>query len=262
MPSASSSSRYLLDPSKHDLLADALGDTPETVITIHHLRRRWCHAYVAGSPTRFDGAIVQERFRPGEPAAFGSDPEVLWELLQDVRGWDCVLVSAACAQALGEIITAKTGMPVRYYGDITYTLSQPPLVFHSEAVRQLTLGDVDVLESAPPDLQGRSFFGSPQALLTEGIAAGAFVANQFVSIARTAARSERHTDLGVYTAEAWRGRGFSTAASAIVARRVQETGRTPVWSTGEDNHPSQRVAQKLGFTEVSRATYVIPDKRL
>ena len=259
MPSAALLSRYLLDPSRHDLLADALGDTPETVITIHHLRRCLCRAYVAGDPAHFDGAIIQERFRPGEPAGYGSDPEVLWELLQDVRGWDCVLVSAACAPALGQIITAKTGVPVRYYGDITYALTQPPPAFQSEAVRQLTLADLDVLESAPPDLQEGGFFGSPQTLLTEWVAAGAFVANRFVSIARAAACSERHADLGVYTAEACRGRGSSTAASAIVARRVQEAGQTPVWSTGEDNSPSQRVAQKLGFTEVSRATYVILD---
>ena len=37
---------------------------------------------------------------------------------------------------------------------------------------------------------------------------------------------------------------------------IQETGRTPVWSCGEDNIASLKVAQKLGFEEVSRLTYV------
>jgi len=31
----------------------------------------------------------------------------------------------------------------------------------------------------------------------------------------------------------------------------------PVWSTGEDNVASLRVARKLGFEEVGRRTYVI-----
>jgi RimJ/RimL family protein N-acetyltransferase len=33
-----------------------------------------------------------------------------------------------------------------------------------------------------------------------------------------------------------------------------------VWSTGEANLASQRVAEKLGFTLTARRTYVIPEK--
>jgi predicted GNAT family acetyltransferase len=94
-------------------------------------------------------------------------------------------------------------------------------------------------------------------LLTHGIAACAIVAGQIVSFAHTYARSERHADIGVATVEAWRGRGFGTAAASLVARRVQEAGQTPVWSTGEDNAASLRVARKIGFTQVSRRTYLV-----
>ena len=51
--------------------------------------------------------------------------------------------------------------------------------------------------------------------------------------------------------------GFATAAASIVTRRMQETHRIPVWSSGEDNMASLRVARKLGFQEVSRLIYVI-----
>jgi predicted GNAT family acetyltransferase len=65
--------------------------------------------------------------------------------------------------------------------------------------------------------------------------------------------------VGVYTEEAFRGRGFATAAASLVIQRVQEMGRIPVWSAGEHNIPSLAIAQKLGFVEVSRRRYVILD---
>jgi len=240
-------------------LADALGDTPETVISVHLLRRGLCRAYVAGDPSRFDGAIVQWNDSPAEPMGFGSDPDVLWELLKVVRGWDCVNVTPQCATALGEIMEEKMGVPIRYYGDIYHTLSKPVLDYPNEAVHQLTLADLKLLESAPIELRG-SGFGSPHGLLSDGVLACAVVSGNIVSIAHTSGRSDRHAEIGVFTLAVWRGRGFATAAASMVAQRVQEAGQTPVWSTGEDNVPSLRVAQKLGFTEVSRRTYVILDK--
>jgi hypothetical protein len=74
-------------------LSSALGDTPETVISVHVLRPELCQAYVTGDPASFDGAIVKADFLPAEPAGFGSDPEVLWDLLKRVQGWDCVDVT-------------------------------------------------------------------------------------------------------------------------------------------------------------------------
>ena len=81
-----------LDPGDRVRLADALGDSPETVIPVHRLRRGLCRAYVSGSPSRFDGAIVQGTRLPEEPIGFGNAPEVLWDLLAAVRGWTCVNV--------------------------------------------------------------------------------------------------------------------------------------------------------------------------
>jgi hypothetical protein len=254
------SSQYLpLDPKGCRILADALGDTPETVISVHSLRRALCKAYVAGDPSRFDGAIIQWDFLSSEPQGFGSDPEILWDLLKSVEGWDCICVASKCANALGQIIEKKIGVRVRYYGDVYYTLSKPVLNFQNKAVRQLTLKDLKLLESAPVEVQGCGF-GSPRGLLSDGIVACAVVSEKIVAIAHTSARTERYADIGVFTLEGWRGRGFATDAASIVAKGVQESGQIPVWSTGEDNIASLRVAQKLGFTEVSRSTFVILDK--
>jgi len=248
-----------LDTKGCRALADALGDTPETVISVHLLRRGLCRAYVAGDPMRFRGAMVQASDLPTEPTGFGSDPRVLWELLQSVKGWNCVNVMPGCATALGEIIEAEVGVRVRYYGDVYHTLSRPAPDVENHAVRQLTLVDLELLKSAPPEVRG-SGFGGPGGLLSDGIVACAVVSGRIVCIAHTSARSERHADIGVFTMVDRQGRGFATAAAAIVARRVQEAGQIPVWSAGEDNTASLRVAQKLGFVEVSRRTYVILDE--
>ena len=253
------SSSYLpLESKECHVLADALGDTLETVISVHLLRRGLCRAYVAGETSRFAGAIIQDNFSPAEPMGFGLDAEVLWDLLKSVEGWDCVNVASACAIALGKIIEKEMGVRVRYYGDVYHVLSKPVLNFQNESVRQLTIDDLNLLESAPAELQGAGF-GGTRNLLSDGVVACAVVSGKIVAIAHTSARTDHYADIGVFTLEEWRGKGFATAAAAIVAKRVQEAGQTPVWSTGEDNFASFRVAQKLGFTEVSRRTYVIPD---
>ncbi len=97
-------------------------------------------------------------------------------------------------------------------------------------------------------------------MFDEGVVAGAVVEGDLlVAIAFTHARSTRHADVAVNTLEEWRGRGLATAAASLVAQRLQEAGQRPMWSTGEDNSASLRVAQKLGFTPITRRTYVIRD---
>jgi predicted GNAT family acetyltransferase len=116
--------------------------------------------------------------------------------------------------------------------------------------------DLPLLDAAPREIQGAGF-GGTRALLEEGVVAGAIVDGALVAIAHASALTPRHADIGVATLDVWRGRGFASAAAALVAQQVQATGRTPVWSTGEDNVASQRVAEKLGFVEVGRRVYVI-----
>jgi RimJ/RimL family protein N-acetyltransferase len=248
-----------LDPTAGQVLGDVLGDTPETVISAHLLRRGLCRAYVAGDLTHFEGAIVQATAHPTEPTGFGSNADVLWELLQAVEGWDCINVSTACARPLGEILSRGTGAGVRYLDDVYHTLTEAAAPFTNEAVRLLTEADLDLLASAAPELRA-SCWETIQGLLEEGIVACAIVGGHIAATALTAARTERYAEVGVYTKEAYRRRGFATAAASLVTRRVQEAGQIPVWSAGGHNVASLRVAEKLGFVEVSRRVYVIPER--
>ena len=250
-----------LQPRKASLeerraLAGALGDTPETVISIHLLARGLAEAYVAGDPTRPDGVILQDGSDPGELMSFGTDTEALWELLRLVEGWWCVSVVESCAEDLGTIIEARTGSRVRYYRDIYHVLRGPVARIHHEAARLLTPDDLELVEAAAVEVRG-SGWDSTQEMIEESVVAGAVVKGDLVAIAFTHARSARHADVAINTLMEWRGRGFATAAASLVAQRLQEAGQRPVWSTGEDNLASLRIAQKLGFTPIARRTYVI-----
>jgi GNAT superfamily N-acetyltransferase len=248
-----------LDAESRRLLAETLGETPETVISIHLLRRGLCSAYVTGSPSRFDAAIVQAHSLPSEPVGFGSDPRVLWETLQSVCGWDCVLVDTDCAKPLGGIIEQEMGVAVRFLDDVCHTLTQPATTYEDGAVRPLTLADLGLLRSAPAEFRDASWEDT-KTLLRDGIIACAIVSGEIVATALTTARGDYHADVGVYTHPNFRRRGLATAAASTVLRRVQMQGQTPVWGAGAHNTASLRVAQKLGFKEVSRRTYVIVDR--
>ncbi len=245
-----------LDRAGCGALADALGESPETVIAVHALRRGLCDAFVVGEPGYCRAALICRPEVPGEPDGFGEDAAALWSLLRGIDGWECVCVSQRCARVLGPLIARERRRSVRYLGDVYFTLTRPPPDVECADVRELTPADAALLDGAPHDMRALGF-GSVAALLREGFAAGAIIDGQVVSICHTSARSRYYANVGVHTLEAWRRRGFAAAAATIVTRRILEAGQTPVWSAGETNVASMQAALKLGFVEVSRRAYVI-----
>ena len=250
-----------LSPAELSALAHTLGDSPETAIPVHRLMRGACSAYVVGEPTRFEAAVIVSHDNPGEPDGFGEDPEALWSILGPLEGWRVVDVSASVAPKLGAQIRTSTGSRVAYYGDVYHTLTHPTVEHAHPDVRRLTVDDRALFDGVPDDLKP-GIRGDVELMLREGFVAGAVVDDRIVSVAHTNATTARYADIGVFTHEDCRNRGYSTASAAIVAEAIRESGRTPVWSCGEDNLSSLRVAAKLGFNEVSRRTYVIPFNRV
>ena len=54
---------------------------------------------------------------------------------------------------------------------------------------------------------------------------------------------------GVETVEAYRGRGYARAVTAVWAAALRSEGRLPLYSTSWDNVASQRVAGALGAVQ-------------
>lgn len=248
-----------LGPEGRLCLARALGDTPETAMAVHTLRRGFCEAWAAGPPDRPGAAVVQLSFRPGEPYGWGDDPRVLWDVLCCVDGWECVNVAAPIMLALEDVMRVHMECDVRVHGEIYHTLSRPVHPCSHSVVRMLSEADAELLANSDPEVS-QNAFGGVRRLLQQGGVAAAVIAGHVVAIAQTYALTARHAEIGAVTLPPWRNRGFATAAASLVARWAQENGRTPVWSTAEDNYASLRVAEKLGFQEVSRRAYLIPQR--
>ncbi|MDO8125019.1 MAG: GNAT family N-acetyltransferase [Candidatus Hermodarchaeota archaeon] len=248
-----------LSPNDMPLLADLLGDSSETVLAVHALRRQNCQAYIVGELPRIQAALLQISSFPSEPQAFGTNANAILTMLQTIHGWDCVNVAYEVAESVGALIQKKMKVAIRYYGDFYYTLSKPVMHFRHKYVRRLRLEDLSLLESAPKEFQGHGY-GTPRGLLEDGVVACGIVSGKIVSIVHTAGHTKRFADIGVITREDWRNKGLASAAASIVAEVLQEKEITPVWSAGDDNLPSVRIAQKLGFSKVSQRQYVILEK--
>jgi GNAT superfamily N-acetyltransferase len=240
-------------------IAATLPDTPETVISLHTLQRGLCRAYIVGLPEQYDALVIVSDDVPGEPSCYGA-AVALWSVLRDLPGWFAANMREDVAPAFGAHVRRDWGDDVTYYGDPHFTLQQPAPDLPNPDVRLLTLADLPLLDAAPAEVRGTGF-GGTRALLGDGIVAAAVVNNAVVAIAHTSAITDLHADIGVSTLEPFRGRGYASAAAALVARAIQATGRIPVWSCGETNEASLRTAQKLGFEPALRRVYVIVESR-
>ncbi len=61
---------------------------------------------------------------------------------------------------------------------------------------------------------------------------------------------------GVFTVEAFRGRGYATAVVTAWARAVRESKRIPLYSTSWDNLASRSIAKKLGLVLYSADLWI------
>ena len=245
-----------LQKKQCQLLASLLPDGPQTVISRAHLLWGTARAYaVRLTDAGFETAVIEDPGCPGEPMIFGHNPQQIADLMPHIPDWLCVNVATELADELIPLLVKRMGCPVRQHGDVYHILAQPPpanLLEHPD-VRLLTPNDLPLLQTAPSELRGPN----PAHLLNQTAAAGAVINNQLVAIAQNYALTEGYGDIGVFTLPDWRGRGLAAAAAAQVAKWLLGNGRIPVWSCGESNLASLRVAEKLSFVENGRRVYLI-----
>ena len=210
-------------------------------------------AYLNGRTERFTALSVEEL--PNEFRGYG-DPVALADLMDGVDGWGCLEVESGLAPAVARGLRRAADGGTRFYGSIYYELHGPVRRMRHDAVRPLSVDDLRLLDRADPELR----LDAPERALRHGVVVGAVIDGRLVARASCDARSQGHGDIGVATLVEFRGQGLATASAAGVAHRLQQTRTVPVWSTGEANLASQRVAEKLGFTLTARRTYVIPEK--
>ena len=237
----------------------ALGDTPETVIALQFLREGTCEVLCVGDPADLEGVIIQSHEMPTEPIAFGTSAEAIASLLPHLAGWSCINVPATLADELLEPVATLAGASgMRLLDDIYHELRRPVDHAVSADTRLLTHDDRDLIVAAPVEMIGDGVDRLMETL-DQGHVAGATRNGSLVALAYTFATSEKHADIGVVTHPDWRGQGLATEVAALVAGAIQDDRRIPVWSCGGTNLASLRIAARLGFVEVSRRIYLIPD---
>ena len=246
-----------LTPEECLILADIIGDTPITLNVLDCLKQGMCRAYVFGNLPDITASLVIDTVYD-DAFCFATDVHALWHLLEFQTELERLIINVAPAHAetLGQHIAAKTGISVKYNVEIHQALLEPVRSYPNEAVRLLTLADVELLEKATTEVQGYPF-QVPQEVLANALAAAAIVNDNIVSIARTYAHTDLHGGISIFTLEEWRGKGYATSSASLVAQRIQAMGKVPVWSCGKENIASLRTAQKLGFVEISRRIDIV-----
>lgn len=238
-------------PQEMPVLAAAIGESPETVISHHLLTSRTCDAWYVGDVRQPRGLVIQAHNFPAEPIIHGHDAEDIGNIIPYVEGWDTFSTPLNLVNGLERKVTAaRNTTSLRTITDVYHVLDAPihNLPPHPQ-VRLLTDDDI-ALTMMIDELQQQSAY--------KPIVAAAVIDGEVVSLAHTFAWCPMYVDLGVTTHEQFRNQGMATAAAAIVANEIQKRGRVPVWSTGLDNEPSMRIAKTLGFRETSRRLYLIP----
>ncbi len=245
-----------IDAETARVVAESLPDDPFTFGTRCLLFRGTGEAWLSGPPSRFHATVVRDPWQPNEPTVWGSEPAVIWELLREIPGWDCVNCSRELAPAIQELVEGELATSARVMDDIYFVLERPAPTFGHPHVRRLSEDDLEMVERAPSALHPPGY-DSTLAALSGGIVVGVIADRELVGTVSMTASSETFANLGAYLLAGWRGRGLGTVAAALAAREVQSRCLQPVWSTGEENEPSQRLARKIGFQEYGRRAYVI-----
>lgn len=238
-----------------DALAGYLGDAPGTTIPLHALHTRRCKLWLAGEPALPAALIVVVDYIPTEPYVYGSDAAKAAGLLDALPDHKCINVSLEFADSMATAMRRASGRDVTRYGDLYFAQTTPFRAPAHPLVKLLKPQDAPVLTAATEDASpGDAAF--IELLLREGLCAAAVVDGRVIAQTHAYCITPRFAEIGARTAREHRNRGLSTGCAATLAAAIHESGRTPVWSTGEGNHASQRVAEKLGFTEVARRVYL------
>lgn len=233
------------------ILAAAIGESPETVISHHLLTSRACDAWFVGDVRQPRALIIQGHGFRNEPIIHGNHADDVARIIPYVEDWETFSTPLYLVSELERVVTqARHTTSLRTITDVYHALDAPIVSDFGHADVRLLTDDDLALTITIDELQQDSAY--------KPIVAAAVIEGELVSLAHTFAWSPMYVDIGVTTHEQYRTRGMATAAAAIVATEVQKRGKIPVWSTGADNLPSMRIAQKLGFRETSRRLYLIP----
>ncbi len=234
-------------------LCEFIGERADAVLSLAALRSGHGRVWFEGDALNPAAVLVESALVPGEPQGFGQCGALL-ELLSVADAWTCVEVPPTLADDISGEFDQRWGL-ARSVADVVHELTTPAQLLAHPLVRRVSAAEAETLDVASPDvLPDRALV---VAAATVGRVFAAVVGEQIVGHGSSMAASSSFADVGVHVAEPFRGQGIAAAAASLACRAVQEAGLTPVWGAGSDNVASIRVAEKIGFREVTRLVFLV-----
>ncbi len=252
------STHRFLDADDKRRIADALGDSPETALSVHSLRKGCGQVYMLGDLPDFKAIIIEDYDVGPELLGFGRDINGFLALLKEIPQWDAVNLPHDLGAPLAALICEEMGLQNHLVDDIYQVPSGPVAVVPNPDVRLLTVDDIPLLDATPEDIR-LGFEEDLRVVMAEEAVAGAIADGKIVATGSTYGLCEAFVDVAISTLELYRCRGYARAAASLVCAETQKRGHTPIWSCAPTNLSSLHVASRLGFKEVSRRVNVVLD---
>lgn len=247
----------VLVPAQRRRLVEFIGDQPDAVLAVHAVDSRLGRVWLDGDHSSVQAVMVESRLVPGEPMGFG-EPLALLGLLREADGWDCIELETTLADTLHPDVEHEWG-PCRRVIDVIHTLTKPAPARSHPLVRRIEVEELEQLTCATDDLLPE--LGVTRPAVEQGRVFAAFDHGVVVGHGSSFAASDAYADVGVNVDERYRRQGVARAAAALACAAVQRAGLTPVWGTSSTNIASLATANALGFVEIARLTYLVPEGR-
>jgi RimJ/RimL family protein N-acetyltransferase len=116
--------------------------------------------------------------------------------------------------------------------------------------------NADLLKQSPDYQMNIDSFGSVESVLHHTLGVVVLYQDQPVCEASTGAPTHGQIEIGVNTAEAYRGRGLAAIACAHLIEACKEKGYSTWWDCAKQNTASANLARKLGFENEREYRYV------
>lgn len=100
------------------------------------------------------------------------------------------------------------------------------------------------------------FWDSPENFLKNGKGFCILDGSNIAAWAFSAAVSSSEIDIGVETAENYRGQDLAAAAAKMMIKYAFDAGKSPVWACHCNNAASKRLAEKIGFVKTSECLII------
>ncbi len=156
----------------------------------------------------------------------------------------------AAAPIASRIVTERPDAIAHRWATFTFPASgtdAPFAILPPGGVRRLRVADVRHLAAFPAWLWAG--YGSPEAMLREGIAYARYLRAELVAIACTAGTTERYDAVAAYTIERTRRNGFARECAHRLIGAIQgESGRLPMLTASGENDAAIALARSLGLT--------------